>query len=109
VDQIFRYGGEEFVVILPETNVEDAICLADRMREKIMENEVHIHDKVISITASFGVSGIKPDCLHEMLTGYELVDCADKFLYRCKKNGRNQVDGGYFGQDSINNSHRADP
>ncbi len=82
-----RYGGEEYVILLPHTSIDCAEVLAERIRKKIEELTVHYDDTAINFTVSFGVS-----CYHESLksaTGW--IDSADKALYESKKNGRNQV------------------
>jgi len=81
-DVIARWGGEEFLVILPRTTLADAAVIAERMRAAI-EASVSIEDR--QITCSLGVaqsSGRGAD---------ELIDRADVALYRAKRSGRNQV------------------
>jgi len=80
-----RYGGEEFILILPETAVDHAVEIAENIRLKLMKIKLDDIDKT-QITASFGVSvydiaNPKTDLIHE----------ADKALYQAKENGRNQV------------------
>ncbi len=79
-DYVFRYGGEEFLVVLPETDLGSAREAAERMR-KAAENE-------IGITISLGVASCREDTRD--CTG--LIRSADKALYRAKKNGRNRVE-----------------
>lgn len=86
-DILARIGGEEFAVILPQTGIEEASNLAERIRERI-EAEVLKHDALqIKITASFGIASCmaESDDLDRMLTK------ADDALYIAKKKGRNQV------------------
>ncbi|MEB8430790.1 diguanylate cyclase [Cocleimonas sp. KMM 6892] len=89
-DLVARYGGEEFAVILPLTNESIAIKFAEVIREKIVEAAIP-HEK--SPTASYvSVSlGVATLDVGEFSTGSELVDLADKALYRAKSEGRNQV------------------
>lgn len=75
-DIAFRYGGEEFCIILPETG-EDAQELAERLRQKVLEN--------IELTISAGVAH------HPYKTDIGLVERADKALYEAKGSGRNKV------------------
>jgi diguanylate cyclase (GGDEF)-like protein len=80
-DEIFRIGGEEFVVIAPHTNKEEAALLAEKLRKKVEE-----HKEVVPITASFGVTQYK-ECEDEN-TFFIRVD---KALYKAKESGRNRV------------------
>lgn len=84
-DFCFRYGGEEFLLILPETSLEDAEFVAEKLRQVI--ERTHLlpkHDEFC--TASFGVSSLT---MHD--TWSEAVSRADQALYEAKKAGRNQV------------------
>jgi diguanylate cyclase (GGDEF)-like protein/putative nucleotidyltransferase with HDIG domain len=87
VDFPVRYGGEEFLLVLPEINLEGAVTVAERIR-KNLEQEVIGHENIsISVTASMGVA-IFPD---DARTQQQLLDLADKALYTSKRSGRNQV------------------
>lgn len=82
-----RYGGEEFVVCLPDTNILETRKIAEKIREEIAKTPLHLNEKFINITASFGVTEIREnsDTLHILL------EQADKALYMSKENGRNSV------------------
>ena len=86
-DFVFRYGGEEFLIVLVETDRTEASAIAERIRQQLADQEVSVRDRdAVSVTASIGVAsyGGHPD--------YEyLVDAADKALYRAKQEGRNRV------------------
>jgi len=84
-DVAARYGGEEFTVILPETPLEDAIGVADRIREMISECDF---PGVGTITASIGVSNFPVNALGKE----DLIRVADQALYVAKNNGRNRVE-----------------
>lgn len=84
IDLAARVGGEEFAVILPETEFDGGIETAERLRRSISETEVPI---VGRITASFGVAEF-PLCA---ATGRELVLNADAAMYEAKRTGRNRV------------------
>jgi diguanylate cyclase (GGDEF)-like protein len=88
VDLIGRYGGEEFVVLLPETNLEKAKITAERMCQKIAEAEFPTSQGAMKTTASFGVTSMQP----EGETLESLLDRSDKALYLAKQNGRNRVE-----------------
>jgi len=85
-DDLFRYGGEEFILILRETDIQDAGSLAERLRYKIESNAVWHSKAEISVTASFGVAAYKKD-----ISSDELVRRADAMLYKAKNSGRNKV------------------
>jgi diguanylate cyclase (GGDEF)-like protein len=84
-DFVGRYGGEEFIMILPATGREAAVQVADRVREAIANIEVLEEENV---TASFGVA-VFPD---DASDAAQLVRNADRALYRAKANGRNRVE-----------------
>jgi diguanylate cyclase (GGDEF)-like protein len=85
-DLLSRYGGEEFVVLVSDTAKDDALHLAERMRESIA-NTPCIHNCIkITCTVSIGVAATFPDC-----TITSLIDKADKGLYQAKETGRNKV------------------
>lgn len=87
-DFIARYGGEEIVVILPETNLKTSITVADDIREAIAKSPVIFESNVINVTASIGVSALRSD--HE---SYPTIFAeADEALYHAKKMGRNRVE-----------------
>lgn len=83
-DLVARFGGEEFVLILPHTQIADAFALAERLRSAV---EGRAWNAQFPITASFGVCGLTP----EMVGPDALVSCADAALYHAKAGGRNQV------------------
>ncbi|MDT8860266.1 PAS domain S-box protein [Alkalihalobacillus sp. MEB130] len=89
-DFVARYGGEEFSVILPDTDEKGAAYLAEKLRSSIEQlNLPHIHSTVKPmVTISLGISSVIP----VLGSSYkELIESADKALYKAKKNGRNQV------------------
>ncbi len=86
-DLFGRIGGEEFLVIMPDTTMEAAVELAERLRQSIASN-IFVGKPPQAVTASFGVAGWS-----EELTNAEiLVKAADDALYRAKQNGRNRVE-----------------
>ncbi|HEY4708202.1 MAG TPA: GGDEF domain-containing protein, partial [Thermodesulfobacteriota bacterium] len=82
-DFLFRWGGEEFLVLAPETNLDDACLLAERLRRVIAENDF---DQIESITASFGVAEYD-----EGETKDDFILRADRAMYMAK-NTRNRVE-----------------
>ncbi len=87
VDVISRYGGEEFLVVLPETDLKEGIATAERLREAIASSQLVTNEGVVKITGSLGVATLGM-CPPEIKL---LIDYADKALYEAKKAGRNQV------------------
>jgi len=86
-DVIARIGGEEFALILPETDDAAAILVAERIRAALMATVVRYHETPFSLTASFGVATHGDS--HE--TFDTLMNRADRALYRAKSQGRNQT------------------
>jgi diguanylate cyclase len=85
-DMVYRYGGEEFAVLLPEIDVTAAGQLADRLRVAISQHELTVNDRKLSITISLGVAQKQT---HEDLPG--LIKRADQALYAAKRAGRNRA------------------
>jgi len=89
VDAVGRYGGEEFIAILPHTSYEEAMQTAERVRHAIANHAFRMSDKVLRITASVGVSSYPSETTD---SPNALVREADKALYRAKESGRNRVE-----------------
>jgi len=87
-DIVCRYGGEEFVILLPNTLPQQAAIRAEKLRELIELTPVVYNEDSITITASFGVCGLVPQPEHEPL---DLLHATDQALYWVKRNGRNGV------------------
>lgn len=85
-DRVFRFGGEEFVVLLSNTNLDGAFHLAERIRETIASHVLVFDMSIVKMTASFGISILLDDD-----TPDSFVKRADSAMYTAKKNGRNQV------------------
>lgn len=83
-DTFGRWGGEEFLIIAPETELEPALQLAERLRDTL---EHYLHPGIGSVTASFGVAVCMPGDTSELL-----IKRADDALYQAKLNGRNRVE-----------------
>lgn len=87
IDMPMRYGGEEFVILLPDTSLEAATQAAERLREEIARKPIKLNDFSISITASIGVS-TKDNNTTDLET---LIARADQAMYVAKHKGRNRV------------------
>lgn len=84
IDMIGRYGGEEFLIILPETNLEKAYLAAEKLRKKIKKTKIDNLDS--DLTISSGVVQFQNELSHQ------LIKRADDLLYKAKANGRNRVE-----------------
>lgn len=87
-DLAARWGGEEFVVLLPETDAPQAMALAERLLRKILAQRLHKGGKAIKISASFGVAQ-----LSNQQTLEALIAESDQWLYVAKESGRTRVCG----------------
>ncbi len=86
-DSLGRYGGEEFLLALPNTDADEAAILAERIRNAVNGRQVNVQDdKVITYTCSIGVGHFEPQQTLE-----DLLQVADNALYRAKLEGRNRV------------------
>ncbi|MFP4363202.1 MAG: diguanylate cyclase [Spirochaetia bacterium] len=86
-DLLARWGGEEFLLVLPETDQEEAAVLAEKMREAIEKMDVQYKEAKIPVTMTFGISEHSANC-----TNIEnCIQHADMALYAGKQSGRNQV------------------
>jgi diguanylate cyclase (GGDEF)-like protein len=88
-DYACRYGGEEFVIILPNTNGERACLAAEKIRKITKNNNFYsIHNKLIKITVSIGVTTYSP----KISSAQMLIDVSDKAMYKAKQNGKNRIE-----------------
>ncbi|MCP4878477.1 MAG: GGDEF domain-containing protein [Gammaproteobacteria bacterium] len=87
-DIVFRYGGEEFAMIFPETHLNLAVKVADRIREQIANSPLPIDDGEIKLTASMGASVYMKTSVLDFI---DFVDSVDKYLYEAKQSGRNCI------------------
>ncbi len=90
-DYLTRYGGEEFVLVLPKTKLVNAVDLAEKLRRKIESHKINAGEKTIDISASFGVAALRDNKDKQVL-----FDDADTMLYKAKASGRNAVMPGMF-------------
>lgn len=88
-DCIGRFGGEEFILLLPNTTMEAGLNLAERLRAAVAALEIHTEKGTITTTISLGIAGRQPaDTMIE-----RIIDRADQALYAAKRQGRNCVVG----------------
>lgn len=88
-DSAGRYGGEEFLLVLPGCTTEEAIIIANRILESISKEPVIFNNTPIKVTISLGLAVNRAG---ETITATELVQLADTALYKAKQNGRNRLE-----------------
>ena len=89
---VARYGGEEMVALLPETDLKGAAEIAEKIRREVEQHEFSIPGPcILHITASLGAAALTPDSLRWARHDDLLVKWADKALYAAKHGGRNRV------------------
>jgi diguanylate cyclase (GGDEF)-like protein len=99
-DVAARYGGEEFSILLPQTNISEALVIADRIRRRV-ERTHYPHGKAQplgAVTVSIGISSFGPN----LDTPASIIHAADRALYLAKNRGKNCI-------DSFNANHAPDP
>ena len=91
VDVVGRVGGEEFCIVLPDTGLQEALEVAERVRTKLANKEVSVNATVsLKVTVSLGVASSEEQGVYEFES---LQSVADGRLYQAKLNGRNRVCG----------------
>jgi diguanylate cyclase (GGDEF)-like protein len=87
-DFVGRYGGDEFAILLPQTDFETGEKIAERMRQLIARTnfDVGLRDERVTVTFSIGVAGVMPDD-----TPLSVITRADQAVYQSKHAGRNKV------------------
>ena len=86
-DRMGRFGGDEFAVLLPDTDLDGAAIIAERLRRIIADTPISAEGSLISLTASIGVSA-RTDSVHDLKS---LLRQTDEAMYQAKKAGRNRV------------------
>ncbi len=92
IDWVVRYGGEEFLFVLPETDCTGMLILSERLRHAVSQLSIAYEDRTLQVTASFGGAS-KPMVLtaNDSTLMDHLINQADEQLYRSKREGRNRV------------------
>jgi diguanylate cyclase (GGDEF)-like protein len=92
VDVVGRYGGEEFLVVLVETDINSAWIICERFRRLVNEFDwAGLHAGLGNLTVSIGLSGLESPHSEEIKTPAQLLGRADEHLYRAKRDGKNRV------------------
>ena len=86
-DIVYRYGGEEFLALLPETDLDGALALAEKIRRDTSGRYFGFGEQRLSLTLSIGAA-----CLRNGESGNDMVARADIALYQAKERGRNRVE-----------------
>ncbi len=86
IDSVGRWGGEEFIILLPHSSLEGGFKVADNIRKKIAESTFTFDNRQLSVAMTFGITAFEKD-----MDVDECVKRADEALYFGKKNGRNRV------------------
>lgn len=86
-DILGRLGGEEFALILPETNINCALEMAERLRRLCDERKIYLNNQLLHTTVSIGITKVEENDR----TFQDTLKRADEALYQAKENGRNQV------------------
>ena len=88
VDTVGRIGGEEFLIVMADTQTDKAFMLGDRIREEVQREKFHFVDKDVAVTIRIGVVSFPAKGLQNK---EDLLKAADDALYRAKRSGRNRV------------------
>ncbi len=88
IDLPVRYGGDEFLVLLPETNLNGAKALAKRILEKVRAKKFKIEQNEVTATISIGVTAARKK---QIVDKYKLIKKADEALYQAKRRGKNRI------------------
>ncbi len=88
-DTVFRYGGEEFLALLPETDLDGAVSLAEKIRVGAMSHPFGDDQHLFHLTLSVGAASLGAN-----ESGNDMVARADMALYQAKERGRNRVTKG---------------
>lgn len=97
-DTVFRFGGEEFIILMPKTSPEEGYAFAERLRKLILDSKFAVGPVELQITSSFGVSSMRG------ISGNTLEDyylAADKALYIAKQHGKNRVEAACVAENEL--------
>lgn len=104
-DWVARFGGEEFVVALPETDAGGALAMAERLRQTLGEIVVPVGSGQFGVTASFGIATADPEALAAGADMEDLLRVADVCLYQAKETGRDRCVGRTVTAEEVRQRH----
>ena len=84
-----RYGGEEFAIIFPNTSLDEAKFICERIRSSIEKHSFYVNDKILRVTISGGVRN--SSCFSPSCQQHGFLDSVDQLLYEAKSLGKNQI------------------
>ncbi len=87
-DVLARYGGDEFVILLPQTNASNARLMGERIRKKIEDNHFEINGSLVSSSITMGIATVPQRGID---TPQDFLESADRALYRAKRAGKNRI------------------
>jgi two-component system cell cycle response regulator len=90
-DWLARSGGDEFIVVLPETNLEAANCVAQKLRRVFENPSLIVHERPLKVTVSIGVTALETCGELSSASALDLLCAADRGLYTSKRAGKNQI------------------
>lgn len=88
-DSVSRWGGDEFMILLPDTSIKDGAALAEKIRSRLARKEFLLQGTRVELTASFGIVSLDGNDDNNLEIAYRM---ADQALYRAKENGSNRVE-----------------
>ena len=92
-DSVYRWGGEEFMVLLPGTNIEGTLQVAENIRKNVADAQINLDGEAAFVTISIGAGAIVPNIHMEFDKDFiKFLKDLDKALYRAKENGRNRIE-----------------
>ena len=90
-DWLARSGGDEFIVVMPETDTKGATCVARKLRKVLLDPPLTVHGQTLNVTVSIGVTSLETCPELTNTTAAELLRSADRGLYRSKQSGKDQT------------------
>ena len=90
-DWLARSGGDEFIVVMPETDTKGATCVARKLRKVLLDPSLTVHDQALNVTVSIGVTSLETCTELTNTTAAELLRSADRGLYRSKQSGKDRI------------------